>query len=156
MTGDITSAQPTPRPARRTRLGSRLSHLGSSRVTESTVLACGGAAAVVAAACIPVAAVHDGPVICPFRRLTGLPCPGCGLTRAFVYTMHGDLPSAFAAHAFGPLVVALAVVSAVGMVVRRIRGDGPVALRPVVKHPLVVLAVVGWMAYAFGRMFTAG
>ncbi|MCF8610934.1 DUF2752 domain-containing protein [Gordonia sp. HY285] len=128
----------------------------TGHVAESTMLASGGAAAVVAAACIPVSAVDDGPVICPFRRLTGLPCPGCGLTRAFVYTMHGDLPSAFAAHAFGPVVVALAVLSAVVMVVRRVRGDGPVALRRAVKHPVVVLAVIGWAAYAFGRMVTAG
>ncbi|MGO3325249.1 DUF2752 domain-containing protein [Gordonia sp. (in: high G+C Gram-positive bacteria)] len=130
--------------------------IGTVRVAESTMLASLGAAAVVAAGCVPVSVVENGPVICPFRHLTGLPCPGCGLTRAFVYTMHGELTAAVTAHAFGPFVVALAVVSAVVMVVRRARGCGPPALGQAVKHPVVVLAVGVWMAYAIARMFVTG
>ena len=37
---------------------------------------------------------------CPFRRLTGLPCPGCGLTRAWLHALRGDWAAAFRAHAF--------------------------------------------------------
>src|SRR4051794_29107074 len=33
---------------------------------------------------------HSGPSACPFRDLTGVPCPMCGATRAFVYFLHGD------------------------------------------------------------------
>jgi hypothetical protein len=33
---------------------------------------------------------HAGPSACPFRDLTGVPCPMCGATRAFVYFLHGD------------------------------------------------------------------
>ena len=33
----------------------------------------------------------DGlPVICPLRRLTGIPCAGCGMTRAAAALCHGE------------------------------------------------------------------
>ncbi len=34
------------------------------------------------------------PSVCLFYNLTGLPCPGCGLTRAFVCLGHGHLREA--------------------------------------------------------------
>jgi len=50
---------------------------------------------------------------CPFRAVTGLPCPGCGLTRACVLFLSGDLRSALSLHAFAPLAVAgLLILSA--------------------------------------------
>lgn len=42
------------------------------------------------------------PVLCTFRRLTTLPCPGCGLTRSFVLFAHGQLADAFRANFLGP------------------------------------------------------
>jgi len=48
------------------------------------------------------------PSICPFQNLTGMPCPGCGLTRSFVCFAHGHFAEAFRYHALGPaLFVAL-------------------------------------------------
>jgi len=35
------------------------------------------------------------PEICMLRRMTGLSCPGCGLTRCFISLAHGDLASAW-------------------------------------------------------------
>jgi len=43
-----------------------------------------------------------GFVICPFRRLWGIPCPGCGLTRSFVAFAHGCWSDAFRFHLLGP------------------------------------------------------
>ena len=42
---------------------------------------------------------------CPMATVLGIPCPGCGLTRATLALLHGDVRGAFALH---PLVFVLA------------------------------------------------
>lgn len=49
------------------------------------------------------------PSVCPFYNLTGLPCPGCGLTRAFVCLGHGRFGEALHWHPLGWLVFGLFV-----------------------------------------------
>ncbi len=46
------------------------------------------------------------PTICPFALITGIPCPGCGLTRAVVALGHGDIGSAVAFHPLVGVVLA--------------------------------------------------
>ncbi len=56
------------------------------------------------------------PSLCPFKNITGLPCPGCGLTRSVVYSAHGQWQQAITYHPFGPLFllgVGLTLISAV-------------------------------------------
>ncbi len=48
--------------------------------------------------------------ICPSRRLLGLPCPGCGMTRALVALLAGDLAGAFALHPWAPVLAAQAAL----------------------------------------------
>ena len=47
------------------------------------------------------------PSVCPFYSLTGLPCPGCGLTRAFVCLAHGRLDESLHWHPLGGLLFVL-------------------------------------------------
>lgn len=42
--------------------------------------------------------------ICGFKNLTGLPCPGCGLTHSFCALTQGDIGGAFAFNLLGPLL----------------------------------------------------
>jgi hypothetical protein len=42
--------------------------------------------------------------ICMFKNITGLPCPGCGLTHSFCSISKGDLQSAFGYNQLGPLL----------------------------------------------------
>jgi len=46
---------------------------------------------ITAAAIVPPQLLDKTPPICPYRALTGCPCLGCGMTRAFVNVMHGRL-----------------------------------------------------------------
>jgi hypothetical protein len=55
-------------------------------------------------------ATHHFFPTCQFHRLTGLNCPGCGMTRALYALLHGDLPTALRDNAFFILtLVALAM-----------------------------------------------
>ena len=42
---------------------------------------------------------------CPIRAITGIPCPGCGLTRATFDLFRGDVYSSIKTHAFAPFFV---------------------------------------------------
>lgn len=44
------------------------------------------------------------PTLCPLRLATGIPCPGCGMTRAIVCCAHLDFARAAALHPLGPVV----------------------------------------------------
>ena len=48
---------------------------------------------------------------CTFHQLTGLNCPGCGMTRAAYATLHGRIGDAFR---FNPVGMVLLPVAAVG------------------------------------------
>lgn len=63
-----------------------------------------------AAALAPMRALDALPVVCPFRRLTGLPCPGCGGTHAFVAMAHGDFAAAWAYNPLGAAAFAAGIV----------------------------------------------
>jgi len=47
--------------------------------------------------------------LCPMKNLLGIPCPGCGMTRAFFALLDLDLSSAVAFHPLAPIVIPLAV-----------------------------------------------
>jgi hypothetical protein len=47
--------------------------------------------------------------LCLMRRFTGVPCPGCGLSRAFCAISHGELGAAWTFNPFGFAFYALAL-----------------------------------------------
>jgi hypothetical protein len=77
--------------------------------TRAVLLALACAGAVASAAVLSPHEAEHGPVICPFRRVTGLPCPGCGLTRAWVLALHGRCLQALEANPFVLITLPLAV-----------------------------------------------
>ncbi len=48
---------------------------------------------------------------CPIRATLGIPCPGCGLSRAIAALAHGDWQTALTIHAFAPIaIIAFSIV----------------------------------------------
>lgn len=68
------------------------------------VLLRGGGAAVVAVVAAEVHRTHDPGVLCPLRRFTGIPCPGCGSTTVFMELGAGHVGAAIAANPVTVLV----------------------------------------------------
>jgi hypothetical protein len=64
-------------------------------------------------------------VLCPVALCFGLPCPGCGITRAFGCATHGLFSEAFGFHALWPLLLAYFVFLWIYKIVETVRGEPP-------------------------------
>jgi Protein of unknown function (DUF2752) len=53
--------------------------------------------------------VDGGVTVCPFALITGMACPGCGMTRAASSLIRGDLTTAMGYHPLVPLIAILLV-----------------------------------------------
>ncbi|MGK2317218.1 DUF2752 domain-containing protein [Gordonia rhizosphera] len=122
-----------------------------ARGTAAAVVVAGLAAVGVATAVSP-AALSDGPVLCPFRHVTGLPCPGCGLTRSWVALGHGDIASSFGFNAFGPVFAAIAVV-ATGLAIWTLIAGRPALdrLRTALTGRFALGVIAVWLGYGTVR-----
>lgn len=107
-------------------------------------------ALVAALAFMPEGGVMSGPVLCPTRRLTGYPCPTCGLTRSLWALLHGRLRTGIAHHAFGPLALACLVAGATvdGREWEEVRARIAASRRNVAG---VVVGALVWVTYAIVR-----
>jgi hypothetical protein len=53
--------------------------------------------------------IEQAQSFCPFKMATGLPCPGCGITKSFIFFYEGDWYNSFHYHLFGPFAVVFCV-----------------------------------------------
>ena len=49
-------------------------------------------------------------ISCPFRQITGVPCPTCFLTRSTCLALQGDLENSFKMHIFGPFIALFLII----------------------------------------------
>lgn len=95
--------------------------------TANRVLA---AAGVIALAAGSFVVAFNNPVTagffpqCPFHQLTGLNCPGCGLTRGFHALFQGDVLSALHFNALLPVYAFIFGYMIVSMILIAVRGRG--------------------------------
>lgn len=99
----------------------------------------------------------QSPFFCVVHTLTTVPCPSCGMTRAFVAMGHGRWGEAFAAHAAGPMLY-LAALAGLALALAQVWMGRPLGgavwsrLRRVAV-PLVLGGIaIGWVLNLLERM----
>lgn len=99
--------------------------------------------------------------ICPSRGLLGIPCPGCGLTRATEALAVGDFASMLRFHPLAPLLTPLVMFSVIRATARSAGLIGPSKKDPLGRLPnwfwssfmVVLLGLwIGRMAGFFGGL----
>jgi hypothetical protein len=108
------------------------------------------AAGVLVASSITFLVAYFNPVtagffpVCPLYSMTGLHCPGCGLTRGFHALFHGDVLGALHFNAFVPVYFLLFAYIGISMFLIAARGRGlPLKIaRPGLAYGFVVLLLV--------------
>jgi hypothetical protein len=92
------------------------------------------------------------PSICPFYEMTGLPCPGCGLTRAFVCLGHGRWAEALHWHPIGWLVYGVFVWLWLRAGVTLVRAEAFLPIPPPISRRLWWGAAAGLLLVGAGRI----
>ncbi len=59
---------------------------------------------------------------CPFKAITGLPCPGCGGLRSMNLLLHGDFAAAASSNLLAVAVLAVGSIAWAIWFLRRLRG----------------------------------
>jgi hypothetical protein len=106
---------------------------------------------VAGAAYLVAADPSDGGVFppCPFRALTGLWCPGCGLTRATHHLLRGDVVQALRYNVF--VVLVLGALAATWLAWTSARAGRPIRLPAVVPARVYGSAIALLVVFAVVR-----
>ena len=91
---------------------------------------------------------------CPILALTGIPCPTCGMTRAFTALARGQLDQAIAYHLFSPLIFFGFVIAALHLgaeLLTRRHLQTPIS-RGLQHRMLWIVLGSAFMGYYFSRL----
>lgn len=96
------------------------------------------------------------PESCSFKRLTGVECPGCGLTRSVVCLVHGDFLAAWRYNPGGYVFVALVAFQLpyrVAQIYRIRRGFSPwcpARFLPAAVYTIALILMAQWLVRCLG------
>ncbi|OPY01158.1 MAG: hypothetical protein A4E61_01753 [Syntrophorhabdus sp. PtaB.Bin184] len=92
------------------------------------------------------------PVFCPFELLTGIPCPGCGMTRAVLCLIAGNPSDALLYNPFSFFLIALVTAS---ILPRRWLERVPTVIRAILPHAYFVILGLVITFWIFDRLLPA-
>ncbi len=99
---------------------------------------------------LPIARLAGAlPVFCPFELLTGIPCPGCGMTRAILSLISGNPSCALLYNPFSFFLLALVTASSLP---HRWMQRVPTRVRAVLPHVYAVILGLVVIFWIFGRL----
>ena len=98
------------------------------------------------------------PKLCLFRNITGIACPGCGMTRSLIATGHLHFEDALTFHPLGPVVFVILISYSLSFLQRR-RPDKQVPPMALCwQSTIPVLTAIGfgavWVARLMGYLTT--
>ena len=91
------------------------------------------------------------PSTCTFHNLTGLPCPGCGLSRSLVSAVHGDFAASLTFHRLGLLTlvyILLQFLYRMGLLISPALAKGVFGSGRILNRGLILLGIlfaVNWI-----------
>lgn len=103
---------------------------------------------------IGLSALRLHPWQCPIFSSTGIPCPGCGLTRAIVLLLQGEWRASIQYHAFAPIFLFFSVATLVAILLPR-SISGPVIYKAEAlerQTRLTVIILTGLILYWLARL----
>jgi hypothetical protein len=119
----------------------------------------GSAAAIglASAAQVIVTILHLPGMQCPFIRLTGVPCPGCGLSRACAAMVTGDPAHSLRMHAFAlPVLAGVTILLIAAMLPTPLRLKFSNAFARLERTTgITFLLLMGLLVYWLGRLLYA-
>jgi len=93
---------------------------------------------------LPQSFVFDGPLFCPIKRILGIECPTCGMTRAVYLLLHGNIKQSIEFNPLGIIVVLMLFVWSIDILPiisvrwKRFMGYSQTAL--------IIILYCGWIA----------
>lgn len=92
------------------------------------------------------------PVFCPFELLTGIPCPGCGMTRAILCLIAGNPSDALLYNPFSFFLIALVTAS---ILPRRWLERTPTAVQAILPRAYAVILALVITFWVLDRLLPA-
>jgi hypothetical protein len=91
------------------------------------------------------------PPLCTVRQWFGFNCPGCGMTRSFVYLAEGDVAASWRMHRLGLLLASLVVLQIPYrlLVIRRPEFMLPGVVTRWMGRVLITMLLVNWLVNLF-------